>query len=45
MVCTAYDSEKKYCNHLKMKFYEGMQRPCDDVPEPGKCPLVLMREG
>lgn len=45
MVCTAYDKEKNFCNHLQRKFYEGMQKPCDDVPEPNKCPLVAMQEG
>ncbi|MHA1992768.1 MAG: hypothetical protein ACW981_07320 [Candidatus Hodarchaeales archaeon] len=45
MTCPAYDTEKKFCNHLQMKFYEGMERPCESVPEPAKCPIVLMREG
>ena len=45
MVCTALDTEKNFCTYLKQKFYEGMQKPCDSVPSPDKCPLVAMREG
>ena len=45
MPCTAYDEEKNFCNHLQMKFYEGMNKPCADCPSPDKCPIVFMREG
>ena len=45
MPCTSYDAEKNYCNYLQLKFYEGMQKPCDGVPDPKQCPIVFMREG
>lgn len=45
MPCTAYDSEKNFCTYLQQKFYEGMQKPCEDVKEPKQCPIVFMREG
>ena len=44
MTCTAYDKDKNYCNYLKMKFYEGMEKPCENIETPEKCPIVLMRE-
>jgi hypothetical protein len=45
MTCTAYDEEKNYCNYLQMKFYTGMEKPCESVSAPDKCPIVLMKEG
>ena len=42
--CSAYDPEKSYCTHLEMKFYEGMQKPCDFTKEPKDCPTVQRME-
>ncbi|MHA2365185.1 MAG: hypothetical protein ACXAC7_14595 [Candidatus Hodarchaeales archaeon] len=42
--CTAFDEEKNLCTKLDLKFYEGMQKPCDFTKEPSECPTVQRME-
>lgn len=47
MVCTSYEGEgfsgEGKCLELGTDFKPGMQRPCEHVPSPESCPLVIMR--
>ncbi|MFX0114107.1 MAG: hypothetical protein ACFFB3_06135 [Candidatus Hodarchaeota archaeon] len=47
MACTAYEGEgftgEGKCAELGTEFKKGMQRPCEHVPDPNSCPLVIMR--
>ncbi|MFX0170841.1 MAG: hypothetical protein ACFE9L_02875 [Candidatus Hodarchaeota archaeon] len=43
MVCPHFDEENQKCTELGQKFYQGMQKPCLDLSDPQKCPILLMR--
>ncbi|MHA1974317.1 MAG: hypothetical protein ACTSW1_15060 [Candidatus Hodarchaeales archaeon] len=43
MVCPNYDEENSMCKALGQKFYKGMQKPCLDLDDPEKCPILTMR--
>jgi hypothetical protein len=43
MACPHFDAENNLCTELGQKFYEGMQKPCLDINDPGRCPILLMR--
>ena len=43
MVSPHFDEEDSRCRELGQKFYEGMQKPCLDLDDPEKCPILAMR--
>ncbi len=43
MVCPNYDDKNSMCTALGQKFYTGMQKPCLDLDDPEKCPILTMR--
>jgi hypothetical protein len=43
MVCPNYDEANSKCVETGQKFYQGMQKPCLDLDDPAKCPILLMR--
>jgi hypothetical protein len=43
MVCPHFDDGNNLCTELGQKFYEGMQKPCLDIDDPEKCPILMMR--
>ena len=43
MVCPSYDEANSKCLETGQKFYQGMQKPCDDISDSSKCPILLMR--
>ena len=45
MVCPELDTENNRCNKLGIKFYTGMERPCEYVADPNQCALVVQRGG
>ena len=43
MVCPSYDEANSKCLETGQKFYQGMQKPCNDISDSTKCPILLMR--
>ncbi|MFX0014812.1 MAG: hypothetical protein ACFFB2_00570 [Promethearchaeota archaeon] len=43
MVCPHFNEKEQKCMELGQKFYKGMQKPCLDLNDPQKCPILMMR--
>ncbi|MFX1467007.1 MAG: hypothetical protein ACFFA5_11100 [Promethearchaeota archaeon] len=43
MTCDQYDAEAGLCKALDFKFRDGMDKPCEYVPNPNVCPIANMR--